>query len=69
MEDVWLERMLAWGGCQIGENGCVWKIFGWYTTLFMEDYLDIFENGRRPQFFENGRRPQFIENGRRLVFV
>ena len=30
----------------------------------MEDDLNIFENGRRPQFFENGRKPQFSENGR-----
>ena len=29
--------------------------------LKMEDDLNIFENGRRPQkFFENGRRPQYF---------
>jgi hypothetical protein len=26
----------------------------------MEDDLNVFENGRRPQFFLNGRRLQFI---------
>ena len=39
----------------------------------MEDDLNIFENGRQPQFlingkpplvFGNGRRPQFLGNGR-----
>ena len=30
------------------------------TRRNMEDDLNIFENGRRPQFFENGRRPQFF---------
>ena len=30
------------------------------TRKNMEDNLNIFENGRRPQYFENGRRPQFF---------
>ena len=44
----------------------------------MEDDLNFFENGRRPQyfckwkttsiFFENIRRPQFVEMGRRPHF-
>ena len=35
----------------------------WKTTsifLKMEDDLNFFENGRRPQIFENGRRPQLF---------
>ena len=31
------------------KNNSIWN---------MEDDLNIFENGRRPQFFEIGRRPQ-----------
>ena len=31
----------------------------------MEDELNIFENGRRPQYFFNGRRPNFFSNGTR----
>ena len=27
----------------------------------MEDDLNFFENGRRPQFVENGRRPHFLK--------
>jgi hypothetical protein len=29
------------------------------TSRNMEDDLNIFENGRRPQFFITGTRPQF----------
>ena len=31
------------------------------TRRNMEDDLNIFENGRRPQFFFKGRRPQLFE--------
>ena len=34
----------------------------------MEDDLNLFLNGRRPQFFGNGRQPQFFENWRRPQF-
>ena len=34
----------------------------------MEDDLNIFENGRRPQYLGNGRRPQFLGNGRQPQF-
>jgi hypothetical protein len=36
----------------------IWKT----TSIFLkiEDDLNFFEKGRRPQFFENGRRPQFF---------
>jgi hypothetical protein len=34
--------------------------------IFFEDNLNIFENGRRPQFMLNGRQPQFLNNGRPL---
>ena len=49
------------------------------TRWNMEDDLNIFENGRRPQlfskwkttyiYFENGRRPQFFENERQPFFA
>ena len=29
-------------------------------SLKMEDDLNYFENGRRPQFFEKGRQPYFF---------
>ena len=36
------------------------------TSTFskMEDDLNIFKNGRRPQLFKNGRRLQFFQNGK-----
>ena len=39
------------------------------TRRNMEDDLNIFENGRRPQFLRNGRRPKFLGNGRRPQFL
>jgi hypothetical protein len=30
------------------------------TKRNMEDELNIFENGRRPQLFSKGRQPQFL---------
>ena len=36
------------------------------TRKNMEDDLNIFENGRRPQYLGNGRQPQFLGNGKRL---
>ena len=35
----------------------------------MEDDLNIFEKGRRPQFIENERRPQFFEMEDDLMFL
>ena len=34
----------------------------------MEDDLNLFEKGRRPNFFENRRRPKYFWKGRRLIF-
>ena len=34
----------------------------------MEDDLNMFENGRQPQFLGNERRPHFLENVRRPQF-
>ena len=31
----------------------------------MEDQINNFENGRRPQYLVNGRRPKYLANGRR----
>ena len=31
------------------------------TRLNMEDDINFFLNGRRPQFFQNGRRPPFLK--------
>jgi hypothetical protein len=31
-----------------------------FTQLKMEDYLNLFVNGRRPQLFVNGRQPQLV---------
>ena len=39
------------------------------TRWNTEDDLNIFSNGRWPQFFSNGRRPQFFPNGRQPYFV
>ena len=35
----------------------------------MKDYLNLFENGRLPQFFDSGRRPHYLENGRLPHFL